>query len=128
MLSIIYLLLLPRHSLPSLSAHVISLLSSFHSHTHHFLISTPFIPFCLTTFSLDIFYSLPSNYTNQIACIQHIICRPFASNLLPIYCRPFSHIQFISIPIDFINVACWTQPSIHFTISTFIRPHFLFSL
>ena len=96
--SIIYLLLLPHHSLPSLGAHVISLLSfpfthahHFHSNgrqqncpipyvcysAHHFLISTPFIPFRLTTFSLDIFYSLPSNHTNQIACIQHIICRPF---------------------------------------------------
>ena len=127
--------------LPSLSVHVISLLSFPFTHTHHFhskvvnkiavpyvcysphhfLISRPFIPFCLTTYSLDVFYSLPSNHTNQLACTQHIICCTFAPNLLLIYCRPISLIQFICHFIDFANVASKINPPFRLSFA----PHFL---
>ena len=135
-------MLLPRHSFSSLSVHVISLLSFSFTHTPttfaHCKILLPirllfpiplsyqhtFLSILPHKISLDIFYSLPSNNTNQIVCIQHIICRPFAPNLLLIYCRPLSLIQFICHFIDFANVASKINPPL----PLLFAPHFLFSL
>ena len=77
-LSIIYQLLLPRHSLLSLSVHVISTpflfnlhASTFRSKRHQQIVYSYTTSYQHTlqlfSFSLDVFHSLPPNRTNQIA-------------------------------------------------------------
>ena len=70
MLSIIYLLLLPRHSLPSLSVHVTSL-SSFSKLAH-----PTFHPTCQQNCSISVrFVQFPSHFVIQIPLV---ISTPFA--------------------------------------------------
>ena len=54
-------------------------------------------------FSLDVFYSLPSNYTNQITHTHHIFCRPFYSKLISYLLSPLFLLQIICNFIDSAN-------------------------
>ena len=85
---------------------------------NHFLISTPFILFCPSQLSLDVFHSLPSNHTNQIAS-QHVICCPFCSKLISYLLSSL----FPSKSFAILSILP-TSAALHSTISTFYFPTF----
>ena len=88
---------------------------------HATFLSALFIPISLTSsFSLDIFHYLPSNHTNQFACIQHINRCPFC----PI---PISSILSSSSLIQFIYnlLILPTSSALHPTFPLLFAPYFL---